>query len=550
MNALPKHAIDPATDVKPCDPVEDLLAGLDQRGTVVKFSPLNSLSPALALEVKPADWGLVAETASRRGFRWVGGWALDAGAEIGTMSSVNLSVLACFEKHGRFLLFRARLDAGQTELPSQTPWLPGANRPERHTRDAFGIEFKGHPDARPWLRHQAWRPDQFPLRKTFPKAGNGKGLTPPDNGYAFQSAQGSGVYEIPVGPVHAGIIEPGHFRFLAVGEQVLNLEERLGYVHKGIEKIAEGRDPDSLARLAGRVSGDTTVGHAWAACMAMERAAGVEAPERGLRLRGILAERERIANHLGDIGAMCNDVAFAFANYQFTRLKELWLRNNRAWFGHRLLMDVIVPGGVARDLSTEAEFTMTEEANRLRRELDQLRPILEDNASLQDRLTAAGVLPEATARALGCLGYVARASGVDFDLRRDAAYAPYTLVEVRKICYRDGDVAARLKVRYDEIYASLDLIGQLLERLREGAIRAAWKTPAEGGEGLGLVEGWRGEILCYVRFDRDSRIGRYYPRDPSVFNWPALERLIHGNIVPDFPLCNKSVNGSYSGHDL
>jgi Ni,Fe-hydrogenase III large subunit len=550
MNALAKYAADNPAAAQSHDPVRELLADLDRRGAVVKFSLLNGFAPALALEVRSADWGLVAETASHQGFRWVGGWALDAGADIGTMSSVNLSVLACFEKQGRFLLFRARLDAGQTELPSQTPWFPGADRPERHTRDAFGIEFRGHPDARPWLRHQAWRPDQFPLRKTFPKTGNGKGLAPPDNGYAFQTAQGSGVYEIPVGPVHAGIIEPGHFRFLAVGEQVLNLEERLGYVHKGIEKIAEGRDPDSLARLAGRVSGDTAVGHAWAACMAMERAAGVEAPERGLLLRGILAERERIANHLGDIGALCNDVAFAFANYQFTRLKELWLRNNRAWFGHRLLMDAIVPGGVAWDLSTEAVSAMAEEARRVRRELDQLRPILEDNASLQDRLVAAGVLPEATARALGCLGYVARASGVDFDLRRDAAYAPYEDIEVRKVCHRNGDVAARLNVRYDEIYAALDIIGQLLERLREGNIRAEWTSPAEGAEGLGLVEGWRGEILCYVRFDRDNRVGRYYPRDPSVFNWPALERLIHGNIVPDFPLCNKSVNGSYSGHDL
>jgi Ni,Fe-hydrogenase III large subunit len=522
-------------------PVEDPWTGLDPH-------PLRmpGLAPALALEVEPADWGRVAEIASGQGFRWAGGWALDAG----TAEIPDLSVLACFERQGRFVLFRARLGAGPAELPSQTPWFPGANRPERHTRDAFGIDFAGHPDSRPWLRHRAWRPDQFPLRKSFPKAGTAEGPTPPDNGYAFRSAQGSGVYEIPVGPVHAGIIEPGHFRFLAVGEQVLNLEERLGYVHKGIEKIAEGRDPAGLARLAGRVSGDTTVGHAWAACQAMERAAGVEVPERGLILRGILAERERIANHLGDIGALCNDVAFAFGYYQFTRLKELWLRNHRAWFGHRLLMDTIVPGGVAVDLRSDVVSAMARELGRLRAELDGLRPILEDSSSLQDRLQTAGILPEATARTLGCLGFVARASGVDFDLRRDAPYAPYDAIEVPAACQRTGDVKARFDVRYDEIYASLRILAQLLSRLREGALRADWKTPEDGAEGLGLVEGWRGEILCYVRFDRDNRIGRYYPRDPSVFNWPALERLIHGNIVPDFPLCNKSVNGSYSGHDL
>jgi Ni,Fe-hydrogenase III large subunit len=550
MNAAPKPRAETPAAEPVYDAAEDLLSELDLHGTLVMFSPSATLTPATAMEVKPSDWALIAEVASRKGFRWVGGWALDTGAETGTLSPVNLSVMACFEKRGRFLLFRTRLGEGQTVLPSQARWFPAANRPERHTRDAFGINFIGHPDTRPWLRHQAWLPDQFPLRKTFPKAGNAPAQTPPDNGYAFQSAQGPGVYEIPVGPVHAGIIEPGHFRFLAVGEQVLNLEERLGYVHKGIEKIAEGRDPESLARLAGRVSGDTTVGHAWAACMAMERAAGIEVPERGLLLRGILAERERIANHLGDLGGICNDVAFAFGNYQYTRLREFWLRNNRAWFGHRLLMDRIVPGGVAVDLVADAVLAMAKEEVGLRRELEQLRPILDDNGSLQDRLMAAGVLPEETARALGCLGYVGRASGVDFDLRRDAPYAPYDRIEVRPVCHGNGDVRARFDVRYDEIYASLRIIDQLLARLREGDIRAKWKAPAEGAEGLGLLEGWRGEILCYVRFDRDNRIGRYYPRDPSVFNWQALERLIHGNIVPDFPLCNKSVNGSYSGHDL
>jgi Ni,Fe-hydrogenase III large subunit len=193
---------------------------------------------------------------------------------------------------------------------------------------------------------------------------------------------------------------------------------------------------------------------------------------------------------------------------------------------------------------------MADEANRLRRELELLRPMLDDNSSLQDRFQEAGTLPENVARALGCLGYVGRASGVDFDLRRDLPYAPYDRIDVNPVCHRGADVRARFDVRYDEIFAALKMIRQLLELLREGDIREEWTAPGDGAEGLGLVEGWRGEILCYVRFGRDSRIDRYYPRDPSVFNWPALERLIHGNIVPDFPLCNKSVNGSYSGHDL
>ncbi|WP_347258147.1 NADH-quinone oxidoreductase subunit C [Methylocaldum sp.] len=546
MSVLAKPRIAQPTRFHQFDPVEDLLAEFDRQGIAIHYSNEPGLIPAVPIAIKPDDWGRTAELAAGKGFRWAGGWADD----IGSMPSLRFLAMSCLEKDGRFVLLRAVLDADQRELPSQAPWFPGANRSERRTRDAFGLDFIGHPDARRWLRHQAWTADEFPLRKSFPRSGNPKAVTPPDKAYAFQRAQGHGVYEIPVGPVHAGIIEPGHFRFSAVGETVLNLEERLGYVHKGIEKIAEGRGPDSLARLAGRVSGDTTVGHTWAACRAMEQAAEVRVPERALTIRGILAERERIANHLGDIGAICNDVAFAFASYQFSRLRELWLRNNRSWFGHRLLMDRVVPGGVAHDLSSEAAAAMAGELIWLRKELDELRPILADNDSLQDRLVTAGVLPEATARALGCLGFVARASGIDFDLRRDAAYAPYDRIEVRPACHRDGDVAARLNVRYDEIYASLHIIAQLLRSLGKGPIRADWRTPDAGAEGLALVEGWRGEILCYIRFGSDGRISRYYPRDPSVFNWPALERLIHGNIVPDFPLCNKSVNGSYSGHDL
>jgi Ni,Fe-hydrogenase III large subunit len=550
MNAVPSISRTAPHRSDPWRAVEALLSDLELHDVMVSEVGSAGLAPARLFEVTPEDWGAVAETARNRHFRWAGGWALDVGQGLGSRSDGNLSAMACFERDGKFLLFRTRLDSAVSELPSHTPHFPGADRPERHTRDMFGLRFKDHPDSRPWTRHQAWGQDQFPLLKSFPPAGHPLALSRPDSGYPFAAADGNGVYEIPVGPVHAGIIEPGHFRFLAVGETVLNLEQHLGYVHKGIEKIAEGRDPEGLARLAGRVSGDSTVAHAWAACMAMERAADVVPPRRALLLRAIWAERERIANHLGDIGAVCNDVSFAFAHYQFSRLRELWQRDSQAWFGHRFMMDMIVPGGVAQDLAPAAAFAMTRKIVELRKELDELRSILDHNSSLQDRLVAAGILSREMARAYGCLGYVARASGIDYDLRRDGAYAPYDGLPVRAVCHQDGDVAARVHVRYDEIYESLDLLEQLLTRLEEGEIRTAWRPPAPGSEGIGLLEGWRGEILCFVRFDQANRIARYYPRDPSVFNWPALEKLIHGNIVPDFPLCNKSVNGSYSGQDL
>jgi Ni,Fe-hydrogenase III large subunit len=363
-------------------------------------------------------------------------------------------------------------------------------------------------------------------------------------------AQGAGVYEIPVGPIHAGIIEPGHFRFQAVGETVLNLEERLGYVHKGIEKIAEGRDPAGLARLAGRVSGDTTVAHAWAACMAMERAAGIAVPARALALRAVLAERERIINHVWDVAMICNDVSYAFGFYQFGRLREDWLRLNRTLFGHRLMMDRIIPGGVCVDIDTENIGAMLAQGDALNGELDELLPILADNASLQDRLVSTGVLSVELAARFGCVGYVGRASGQDFDVRRDAAYAPYDGLDITVPVLTAGDVAARLQVRIEEIRVSLRLQAQLLGGLPAGELCAAWRTPAPDSEGVGIIDGWRGEIISYVRFDSAGRIARYFPRDPSWLIWPALEKLIRGNIVPDFPVCNKSVNGSYSGQDL
>ena len=493
-------------------------------------------------QIESRHWQQFSQYALKQNLRWVAGWAEHAE----TVFIVN----ACFEKAGVYVLLRTRINTNNPKLPSQATVYPAANRSERHTQDLFGISFAEHPDNRRWIRHQAWGKHSYPLRKDFSVQGEPQAITPPDMNYPFVKAHGAGVYEIPVGPVHAGIIEPGHFRFLAVGELILNLEERLGYVHKGIEKIAEGRTPDSLARLAGRISGDTTVGHCWAACRAMEQAAGITIPPRAALIRGILAERERVANHLGDMGAICNDVAFVFAQMQFTRLRELWLRTHATVFGHRLLMDRIVPGGVICDLSETACTLIKQEMLQLKNELSEVMPAIDLNSSLEDRLYTAGYLSPETAAAFGTLGYVGRASGQDFDVRRDAPYSPYDQVTFKVALEDKGDIASRFWVRYKEINAALKLIDQFIEQLAEGDLLADWQTPPAGSEALGIVEGWRGEITTYVRFDDDNKIARFYPRDPSILNWPALEKLTLNNIVPDFPVCNKSLNGSYSGNDL
>jgi Ni,Fe-hydrogenase III large subunit/Ni,Fe-hydrogenase III component G len=524
------------------DWLSELLARFHDEHILLRRGLARALAPAHLLELDAEDWGKAAREAAAFGCRWAGVW--------GDPREDAIHVSACLEYEGDYVILRTVVPLEAPVLASHTPYYPGADRMERHAQDLLGLTFHDHPDGRRWTRHQGWPEGCFPLRPEFPAAGEDPGPTPPDGEYPFQRVLGTGVYEIPVGPVHAGIIEPGHFRFQAVGEEILSLEQHLGYVHKGIEKIAVGRDPAGLARLAGRVSGDSTVAHTWAACQAMERALRLRVPERALALRALLAERERVINHLGDIGAICNDVGFAFAWFQCHRLRESWVRHNGELFGHRLLMDRVVPGGVVCDLHPGAIELLRAEHQALRIELDRLDDILWDHPSLEDRLITTGILSPEDAAALGCTGYVGKASGQGFDLRHANPYPPYEQLEVEVPVYQEGDVAARMRVRMKELRLSLGLMDRLLEELPSGELLTPLPSAAAGREGFGCVEGWRGEIITYVRLGADGRVLRFFPRDPSWFTWPALERLVHGNIVPDFPVCNKSVNGSYSGHDL
>ncbi|MFT5391654.1 MAG: Ni,Fe-hydrogenase III large subunit [Gammaproteobacteria bacterium] len=502
----------------------------------------DSLAPIRSIEIAPGDWYTLAQINAAQGHRFAGLW--------GDPVNDELNVRACFEHEGQHIVYSTTLPLAQPHLPSISSIYPGADRLERHMHDLLGVMLTNSVDNRRWTRHQAWPDDEFPLRNDFPVAAQTRRRTPSDMNYPFETVRGSGVYEIPVGPVHAGIIEPGHFRFQAVGEDILRLEERLGYVHKGVEKIAVGRDVHALARLAGRVSGDSTVAHAWAACQAMERAVNCRVPARGLYLRAVLCERERIANHLGDLGAICNDVGFVFAHMQCARLREQWQRRSNEIFGHRLLMDTIIPGGVGMDLTTKQAAQLHQDNDDLRHAIVPLFDIINDHPSLDDRLIDTGVLSTDDARSLGCTGFVGKASGEMFDTRADAPYSPYDAFEIEVPTFTRGDVASRVRVRMHEVRSTVDLLDQLLARMPEGDIGVRTQTPAPGATGLGIIESWRGEVITFVRFGNHGRIARFFPRDPSWFTWPALERLIHGNIVPDFPVCNKSVNASYSGQDL
>ncbi len=362
--------------------------------------------------------------------------------------------------------------------------------------------------------------------------------------------EGEGVHEIPVGPVHAGIIEPGHFRFQVVGEKVLRLEERLGWVHKGIEKRFESMTLAEGARLAGRISGDSTVAYATAYAQAVEGLAKVTVPPRARWLRALLLERERIANHLGDLGYLGNDAGFAFGLAQFSRLKEDVLRAHAAAFGHRLLMDVVVPGGVGRDLDAEAGERMRDECARIEREVAVLREIYDEHAGVQDRFRTCGRVTPELARALGLTGLAGRASGRAFDLRCDFPDMPYDVVGPRKAGSSAGDVAARAAVRFDEVVESLRLVRAIIEAMPDGDVAVAPGDAPEQRASLGYVEGWRGPVLVAITSGPGNSIRRCHPHDPSWQNWPVLEHAIIDNIVPDFPLINKSFNLSYSGQDL
>jgi len=492
------------------------------------------------LHIPVARWTATAKLAKEAGLRLVAVWAAQEGE--------GFAVHAAFahKDHG-YALTKTTLVVGTGAFPSITPHYVAAARMERVIHDLYGLTPDGHPDTRPWIKHEHWPQDAFPLRKAFAAA-----TTMPrvEGRYPFIEAEGDGVYEIPVGPVHAGIIEPGHFRFLAVGEQILNLEERLGYVHKGIEKAMEGRDVMAGARLAGRVSGDATVAHAWAFCQAAEQAAGLEIPPRAAALRAVLCERERLANHIGDIGAICNDAAWSFMHMQCQRLREDLARLHRRLFGHRLLMDCIQPGGVTHDVDYDGIGLLLAQTRAVAAEMRELYDTYENHTPIRERVIDSGNVKTADAAAIGLLGYAGRSAELDSDARRDAAYAPYDRHQPRVAVCRGGDVAARLWVRFTEIQDSARLIEILLRDLPEGETHTAWRAPWSDACGFAVIESWRGEIAAWLRLAASGAVDRYYVRDPSMINWLGLELAAREVPVPDFPLNNKSFNCSYSGHDL
>ena len=433
-----------------------------------------------------------------------------------------------------------------TAYPDLEAAFPAAARMERAIADLTGLYSSGR-DRRPWLRHDAWPEGYRPL--IDPPRGTSDVPAMLDS-YEFVRVEGDGVHEIAVGPVHAGTIEPGHFRFSVVGEKVLRLEERLGYVHKGIEQRFTQLPILEAHRLAARISGDSAVGFSWAYCQALEGLTATVIPPRAAWLRALYLETERVANHLGDLGALGNDAGFAFGLAQFSRLKERWLRASAEALGARYLMDAIVPGGTRTDLTAEDARELGRRASEIALEARTLRGIYDEHEGLRDRFNGAGTVSIELARRLGLTGLAGRASGQAFDLRMDLPCDPYRALKPSKVVRLEGDVAARVAVRFDELQESCRLIQEIAAALPAGAYGMRVSEPVPGSLGLGLIEGWRGPVLIALEAGPRGTIRRCHPHDPSWQNWPVLEHAIIGNIVPDFPLINKSFNLSYSGHDL
>lgn len=413
-----------------------------------------------------------------------------------------------------------------------------AIRLERALCDLTGLRAEGALDARPWLDHGRW-PVRHPLGRAEPSPG--------PSPYAFLPVEGEDLHQVVVGPVHAGIIEPGHFRFTASGETVVRLEPRLGYVHRGLLGRMAGAPVETAARLAGRACGDSTVAYAIAFARAVEAALDVEVPPRAIHLRALMAELERLANHLGDIGAVCNDAGFALMLAHSGVLREQALRAAHAAFGHRLMMDAVVPGGVRDDLTAEGQAAIAALVRAVRARLPLLVGLYDDTASLQDRTVGTGIVSLELAERFGAGGFVGRAAGRTFDARKAFPYPPYDRLDFAVPTREEGDVNARVWIRIEEALQSLSLLDQLLAGLPVGQLRTDLRQG--DGDGAAMVEGFRGDVFAWVRL-KAGCVQQAWLRDPSWFQWPLLEAAIEGAIVADFPLCNKSFNCAYAGVDL
>ncbi len=445
-----------------------------------------------------------------------------------------------------FLLLCVPVDPRHMEIPSISTVIEAADWYEREIKDMFGII--AFPNIHRLATHPDWPEDIHPMGRDFDA---GRTVDRVEGEFDLRTIEGEGVFEIPVGPVHAGIIEPGHFRFSVAGEPIIHLDVQLYYVHRGIEKIAEGTPAARGVFLAECISGDSSVAHSIAYCHALERLTGTVVPGKALVTRTMLLELERITNHIGDIGAIMLDVGFSVGAALAAQLRERFMHHNEALTGSRLLRGVVTPGGIKREIgdTREKRILLRELILAGRSELAKITELISSTASLLDRLESTGRLRLTDAFRLKIVGVAGRASGIDRDLRRDHPHCAYAHVAFKPVVRQEGDVLARLLVRADEVAGAFSIIEQLLDQSSDEPAKAPVLPSSLLKGALGYAEGWRGEIFHWLMTDAEGRIVRWHITDPSFHNWRGLKVAVLDNIVPDFPVINKSFNLSYAGND-
>jgi Ni,Fe-hydrogenase III large subunit len=436
--------------------------------------------------------------------------------------------------------YRVLDQAVRGPLQSLTPIAPAAAWYERELRDQYGVMLTGHPDPRRLMLHDNWPRNAHPMTaavETVPWA---------DEPYQFLHVEGEGVCEVAVGPVHAGIIEPGHFRFSVMGDNVLYLELRHFYTHKGTEKLFQGTPVGYGPMIAESVSGDNCFAHAVAYCQAVEQAHGVAVPKQAQLVRLIGLELERMIAHIGDVGALSNDVAFVLPAAYCSRVKEDLMKASTRAMNTRFWKGIALPGGVTRTLAVPAT-EMLKSVKQAADEFAKMASIILDRPSVQGRFEGAGVLRRAVAEELAAVGPVARASGIITDVRHEHPYGAYRDLQLDVPSLGYGDVLARARVRIEEAAVSARLILDALSQLEPGPL-VAELPQAASFEGFSAVESPRGELLYWVKGEA-GRLSRCHIKSPSFQNWLALPHAVIGNVIADFPLINKSFNLSYSGCD-
>ena len=492
------------------------------------------------IEVREEEFLQIAETLAKRKCVLTGLFCAE-----GFSREARFSLFTVFEKKSAILV-AIRHTNGQAVSLAGT--FPSASWFERECRDGFGVEFHGAFDTRRLFLHENYPVGFHPLQKSF-RNGPIPAAQPLDaaDEYPFRPVRGEGVYQVPVGPVHAGIIEPGHFRFSVIGETIFNLEIRMFYKHRGIEKLAEGRTPQDCVAVAEAVSGDESVANATGFCLAIEKIAQLQVPDRAWYLRTVLLELERICSHLGDQAGMLIDVAFPLGANQFAVLREDIFRMNASLTGSRFMRGMVVPGGLSQDLRKEHLMELGRFISRFRKRYRVGLKIVLSTTSVLDRFATTGIIRKGLLRPLNITGPAARASGGKVDVRTDHPYGIYGIFPPDNTILHDGDVLSRFTVKASEIMDSLELIDQLLGAIPDGPVKTELVT--RDGYALALVESARGQNICWV-WIRDGKVERYKVRTASFCNWQTIEHAVQGNIVPDFPVINKSLNLSYAGTDL